>query len=310
MSNITIPPPTKTPVVGQVPAGAPTHGAVPIAQTPAAASGAGTVPASAGDLLKQTLIDWGLSSLLPHLQDYLTKGYDSNTINLALQTTPEWQTRFAGNELRKTKGLPVLTPAQYIATEEQYRQVMQSYGLPAGFYDSHDDFNQFIGNDVSPSELSTRAQIAHDQYINAPAATKALWQQYYGGAGDAIAGILDPTKATQLIQDQANQVAIGGAAAQQGIAVNQQRAQQFQQHGTTLAQAQNAYQKIALAAPTDQAIATRFGQSFGQTQEENDLLLGDAAATQQRQSLYSSEENLFQGHSGADTTSAGVSQSY
>ena len=269
----------------------------------------GTVPSSAADLLKATLTAWGLQSLLPHLQEYLTAGYDSNTINLALQNTQEWKTRFAGNEIRKANGLSVLTPAQYIATEEQYRNTLQAYGLPSGFYDSHDDFNKFIGNDISPAELQSRAQLAHDTYLSAPQAYRDTWNQYFS-PGDAVAAILDPTVGTQVITDRANQVAIGATAAQQGLNVSQARAQQFQQHGTTLAQAQAAYSQIAKSLPTDQSIGNRFNQQFGQTQEENDLLLGDAQAANQRQSLYASEKALFDGSAGADANSLGASQAY
>lgn len=280
---------------------------------PAAGSSGGTgggIPSSASELLRQTLIAWGLQSLLPHLQDYLKQGYDSTTINLALQDTPEWKMRFAGNELRKSKGLSVLTPAQYIATEEQYRSVLQNYGLPTGFYDSHDDFNNFIGNDISPSEIQSRAQVAHDTYFSAPPEWRSMWANYGFSHGDAIASILDPNVGTQLIQDRAQQVQIGGTAKQAGFDVSQARAQQFQQHGTTLAQAQHAYNQLAQFGTTDQNIANRFGTTFDQTQEENDLLLGSGAAAQKRQQLYGSEQELFNGTRGTDANSLAVSQSY
>lgn len=270
----------------------------------------GVIPGSASDMLKQTLIAWGLSSLLPHLQDYLKQGYDSNTINLALQDTKEWKTRFAGNEQRKAAGLSVLSPAQYISMEEGYRNVMQSYGLPAGFYDKHDDFNNFIGKDISVNELQSRVQVAHDTFLNAPPEYQQMWHQYFGGTGDAIASILDPNVGTQVIADRAQQAQIGGTAKQNGFDVTAARAAQFQQHGTTVAQAQKAYSQIAQSLPTDQTIANRFGSTFNQTQEENDLLLGDAKAATQRQSMYSSENALFGGRPGADVNSGAVSQSY
>jgi hypothetical protein len=270
----------------------------------------GTIPGSAAQLLTETLTAWGLQSLLPHLQQYLTQGYDSNTINLALQDTKEWHARFAGNDIRRENGLSVLTPAQYIAAEEQYRNVMQSYGLPPGFYDSHDDFNNFIGNDVSPNEVQTRAQIAHDTYFNAPPEWRQMWAQYGFSHGDAIASILDPTVGTQVIQDRANQIQIGGTAKQAGFDVSQQRAQQFAQHGTTLAQAQKAYSDLSQHFSTDQNIANRFHTQFGQAQEENDLLLGDGQAAQQRQTLYNNEKGLFEGTPGTTSGALGVSQAY
>jgi hypothetical protein len=262
------------------------------------------------DLLTQTLNSWGLGSLVKDLKGFIVSGDTSpDTLTLKLQQTDAYKQRFAGNEQRKALGLPELSPAQYIATEEQYYNILQSYGLPRGFYDKHTDFVDFIGKDISPAELDARAKIAHDQYMAAPETTKALWSQYFGGKGDAIAAILDPTVATQVIQDRSTQVGIGGAAAAQGLGVDQARAQQFQQGGVTIDGARKAYAQIAQSMPVDSQIAQRFGnQAFGQKQEEDSLLLNDATATQQRQSLYGAEEALFKGHGGADANSLGVSQ--
>lgn len=299
MANPIIPGvPTKTPPVGKL---APSRTSPP---------GLVSQPNSAADLLSQTLKDWGLSSLLPYVQSYLAKGYDSTTINLYLQDTPEWHARFAGNDLRKAKGLPVLSPAQYIANEEQYRNILQSYGLPPGFYDSHDDFNKFIGNDVSPAEVQTRAQIAHDTYFAAPEQMRALWSSYGFSHGDGIAAILDPNVGTQILQDRATQVQIGATAQMNGFQLSQGRAQQMQEHGTTLSQAQKAYGQIAQSFGTDQNIANRFGQQFGQTQEENSLLLDDGAAQLQRDTLYNEEKGLFGGTTGANAASLAVSQDH
>jgi hypothetical protein len=182
------------------------------------------------DLLASTLKSWGLGTLLPDLKGFILGGDTSpDTLSLKLSQTTAYKQRFAGNEERRKNGLPELNPAQYIGLEEQYSNVLRSYGLPAGFYDSHKDFTDFIGKDISPSEIQTRAQIAHDQYQAAPAYMRELWGQYFGGKGDAIAAILDPDTATSVIQDRAKQVGIGAAGAQYGFGVSANRAQQFAQ---------------------------------------------------------------------------------
>lgn len=262
-------------------------------------------------LMTSTLHGWGLDTLLADLKSLVIAGdTNSDTLSLALSQTAAYKTRFAANTTREANGLPALTPAQYISTEESYKQILQSYGLPAGFYDSSNDFEDFIGKDISPTELDTRAKIAHDQYINAPAATKNLWAQYGFSKGDAIAGILDPTVATSVIQDRGNQVAIGGAAAQQGLSVTQQRAQALEQAGVTATQAQQGYGQIAQALTNDQQIAQRFGTTFNQTDEENATLLNQGAAVNKKQTLDDEETALFKQHGNADANTLGVSQSY
>lgn len=266
---------------------------------------------SAYDLMLQTLQSWGLATLAPDLKNLILKGDTSpDTLSLALSQTQAYKTRFSGNAIREKNGLPDLTPAQYIALEEQYKNVMNAYGLPAGFYDTHDGLADLIGKDISATELQARAQVAHDQYTNAPDYVKNLWSTYFGTQGDAIAAILDPNTATQVIQDRGAQVAIGGAAAQNGFTLSQPRAQQFEQAGVTLDDARKAYSQIASSYATDQNIAQRFGATFGQTQEENDVLLGDASAGNLRNTLYSEEEGLFKGHSGLTQQSLGVDQEH
>lgn len=258
------------------------------------------------DLMSQTLASWGLGTLAADLKKFIVAGDSApDTLALALSQTAAYKQRFVGNDARQKAGLPALTPAQYIATEEQYNNLLRQYGTPAGFYDTPSDFTNFIANDVSPTELESRLKDAQSTFMNAPQEYKDAWRSYYGLTdGDAIASLLDPTHASvQDIHNQAQAVAIGGTAAQQGLGINRQRAEQFQQQGVTLQQAQQAYQSIAQNLSTDQAIAGRFGQTFGQTQEENDLLLGQGDATAQRRALYGAEQGLFGGHSGADQSS-------
>lgn len=292
---------------------------------PGGAGGAGGGPAGAGTdaggldpqrqsallLMRQTLQAWGLESLSGKLEDLLTQGFSSDTLSLALQDTPEWKTRFAGNELRKQAGIGVLSPAEYIATEDAYRQVLRSYGLPSGFYDSHDDFNGFIGGDVSPAELQSRAQVAKQQYLDAPPEYRDYWKNFGLNEGQALAAILDPNHASLAdLQRQAKAVNVGGSAAEQGIAVSGGRALQLADHGVTLDQAREAYQRIAQFGSVDAQMGQRFGSDFGQQQQEDSLLLGDAAAQQRRRLLYQQEGAQFAGSGGASVQSASVGANF
>ena len=268
---------------------------------------------NAFDMMEQQLRQWGLGTLIPDLRKFIQQGYtNTNTLTLKLSQTDAFKQRFAGNELRLKNGLSELSPAEYLATERSYRQVLQSYGLPKGFYDQHTDFVKMIGGDVSPAELDKRAQIAANQFVNAPEQMKQMWVQYGFGTnkGDIIAGILDPTRATQVIQNRAQQVAIGAAALEQGLDVGKNRAQQLQQRGVTEDQAQQGYSEIAQWLPNEQQIAGRFGESLSQRDEENAVLLGDAEAQRKRQRLQGEETALFKATPGMDQGALGISQSY
>lgn len=261
--------------------------------------------------MESQLRAWGLDSLIGDLRNLIVKGEtNTDTLTLALSNTKAYKIRFAGNEERIKNGLAALSPAQYLSMEASYRDVLQAYGLPKGFYDQHSDFADFIGKDISASELDQRAKIAHDQYENAPAYMKQLWGQYYGTKGDAIAAILDPDVATQRIVDRANTVAIGGSAAKYGINIGYADAARLDRAGITGSDADKAYQQIAQSQSLDQGIAQRFGQNVNLRQEEDARLLGNAQDTQKLNQLYGEEAALFKGRMGVTGQSLGVSQDY
>lgn len=269
------------------------------------------------DFMLQTLTQWGIPSLATDLKNFMMKGYTGDSLTLALQQTQAYKTRFAANEQRKANGLPELLPAQYIAAEESYQQVLQQYGLPKGFYDSKSDFDQFIANDVSPDELKTRAQTAADQWMNAPAETRQVWNSYYGlSDGSAIAAILNPDTPLSTLQNEAQTVGIGTAAVQNGLNLDLARAATLQQNGVTAAQAKKAYADISAGLTTQTAIANRFDagpaqtQQETQTQMENASLLGTGQDQAKLQAQNAEEEGLFHGSSSMDNNALGVSQSY
>ena len=264
------------------------------------------------EIIKQTRAGWGLSDLYSLVDSLGRTGAGSDEISLRIQQSPEYAQRFAGNAERVKNGLGVLSPAEYIALEGQYKQILSQ--LPTGFYDDKNSIDGFIGGDVSPAELSDRVAMANQAYVLAPQSARDAWNAYNPGAGDAahaIASILDTDVAEPLIQQRVAAAGIGGAALGQGLALTSQaKATQAAQQGVTIDQARQVYQQIATRLPSDTSIAGRFGTSFGQGQEEDASLLGNAAALRKQQLLYSEEAAQFSGHGGADATSGNPGANY
>lgn len=265
---------------------------------------------SAYDELKSVLASWGLSSLYHHAVNFLKQGFTADQVQIELEQTKEYKLRFSGNELRLAAGLGTLNPAQYIALEDQYRQIAKQYGLSSDFY-SQSKLAKLIGGDISPAEYQSRAGIALQTFTQAPQEFRDYWAKYGFTNGDAVSAILDPSAQSLAdLQLKANAVQIGGSALQQGIDVGTQRAKQLAEHGVTLEQARSAYQRIAAYGETDQQIAKRFGQTFDVADEENDLLLGQGAATQKRNLLYSQEASQFSGRGGSSTEALSAGANY
>lgn len=260
--------------------------------------------------LRSMFNQYGLGSLAGKIYDYAKKGYGADVISLLLQNTTEYKTRFAGNETRAKQGLPVLSPAEYLATEQAYRQVLQDAGLPKGFYDSPTDFTNWISKDISPTEIKGRVDIAVAKTMGADDATKQALKQLYGVDDSYIvAWALDEKKALPLLQKQATAASYGAEALKRGLEMNGQNLEDFVNAGLSLSQVSSGFQAVAEALPNIQAIASRYGESINQSELEQDLVAGVSGTGQnKRKRLASQERALFSGFGGS--TPAGLSTGY
>jgi hypothetical protein len=164
-------------------------------------------------LLAAKLAEWGIDDLDTATQKILIEGYSPDVALLRLQDTPQYQKRFGANQERLKKGLPVLSPAEYVATERAYISKAREYGLPQGFYDQQEDFQRWISADVSPQEFEERASAASQAYINAPQDMKEQWTNVYGlTPGDAVAAFLDEGKAMDMLKRRVQAVSISTEA--------------------------------------------------------------------------------------------------
>jgi hypothetical protein len=255
---------------------------------------------TASAIIRAQLAAWGIPSLSADASSLIRQGYGTDAVLLQLQETPAYKTRFIGNEDRRRAGLPVLAPGDYVDLERQYRNVMRSYGLPAGFFDTNDDLRQFIARDVSPVELQQRAQDAQQVWLSKDADIKTAWRNFYGlSDGDAIAAILNPKESLSVLQRKVAAAQIGGRALANNQHVGVARAEQLADLGVTAGQAAQGYGDIGQAIETDKAIAARFGQTLDLADEENARILGLASAQRKLRDVQSQEKGLFEGRAAA-----------
>lgn len=245
---------------------------------------------------------FGLASLAPRIIEFIKNGYSADTISIMLTQTPEYKQRFKANDVRRANGLPVLSAAEYVATEVAYRQTLQKWGLPKGFYDSNEDAATFIGNGMSPVELDERAQAASDFMNQADAADMAFYRKYYT-SGDLVAFALDPKRAAPLVGKAFQASQIGGAAQHQGIGIDQTQAERLANIGVTDDQARAGFGQIAQV----QGTVNKLGQIYGGGLTQGDLIGAtfedDAEATKKLKKLASKERAAFGGSSGIGTNS-------
>ena len=258
--------------------------------------------------LKSMFNQFGLGSLAPKIYEYAKNGLGADVISLLLQDTKEYKTRFAGNEVRAKNGMGVLTPAEYLSTEQAYRQILQDAGLPKGFYDSVTDFTDWISKDVSPTEIKGRVDmaVANSAMAN-PAAKQALKDLYGVDDSYVTAYFLDNKRSLPLLQKQSQAAQFGAEALKRGLTLDKNDLEDFVTAGLSLSGVSQGFQAVAEALPNIQAIAARYGETFTQHELSKDLIEGDATSSlgdgrlpsNKRKRLASQERALFSGFSGA-----------
>ena len=250
---------------------------------------------------------YGLETLAGKIFDYVKNGYSADTISILLQDTQEYKTRFAGNEARLKAGLPVLSAGEYLATEASYRQIMESAGMPIGFYDQSSDFVKWIAKNTSPSEIQSRVDLATQATALAPASYRQALKQMGISDTEMTAYFLDPTKALPFLQKSAATAAIGSEAIQQGLTFDQTYAEQLAMRGVSASQAQEGYSQVAQELGTMSELGKIYGSEWGQRQSEEAVFGTSAAASTQKAGLIAREKGAFGGATGGGR--AGLAQS-
>ena len=263
---------------------------------------------SAYNILKMEFDQYGLGSLVTDIRDLLVNNTPVSEFGLRLRGTDAYKERFKANEARISAGLAALSPAEYVALEDQYQNVMRNYGLPSSYYTKDKTgkqvgFEKFIAGDVSAAELEDRISTAQKRVINAnPEVSQAL-RAFYPDItnGDILAYTLDPSQGLEAIKRKVTAAEIGGAAMAQGLTTGAERAMQLAGYGVTKEQAQQGFQTVAEIAPRGSQLADIYGQQpYTQATAEAEVFntSGSAQAAARRRKLKSLEEASFSGSSG------------
>lgn len=248
--------------------------------------------------LESMFKQYGLGSLAGKIYDYVKNGYSADTISLLLQDTKEYKTRFAANDARIKAGLPVLSAADYINTENSYRQFLRSSGLPAGFYDSNSDFTDWLSKGVSPTEVQSRVDLATQATALANPYYKKALNQIGIDDGHLAAYFLDSGRALPILQKSAATAQIGAAALQQGLTFNKTYAEELATSGVTAAQAQQGYSQVANELQSMKELGNIYGSAWTQAESEGSVFGTSAAATAKKAGLINQEKGAFSGASG------------
>lgn len=246
--------------------------------------------------LTELFRSYGLETLAPKIIEFIKQGFDGNTVALLLQDTQEYKQRFKANETRRAKGLPVLSPAEYLSVERSYREIMSSAGLPVGFYDQPQDFEKWIADDVSPVEIKARVDAASELVNTIDPNVRAYFERFYT-QGDLVAYALDRQRATTVLQRQVQAAQVGGAAAGAGIGIDRGLAEQIATRGVTGEQAGAGFGFVADERERVEMLGALYDENLTEQDLIQEVFFNDPVAARRRRQLASRERAAFSGSS-------------
>lgn len=240
---------------------------------------------------------YGLGDLAPTILNFLQQGYGSDTITSLLQLTPEYQARFAGNKIRQQNGLQVLNPADYLSAEASYRQILQAGGIDPSFM-TQNQYAQWIGKDISPTEMQDRVNMAVTATITAPPELTTAFNKMGINVGDIASMFLNDNTPPPVLQQKLNQAQIIEAGLQSRVPnPTVAYAQQLAQQGVSYSQALSGYQNVAAVLPTANQLSQIYTKQtpYGLQQAEQQYLGSSGAAAYAQQQLGEQETAAFGG---------------
>jgi hypothetical protein len=257
----------------------------------------------------------GLGALVEDGKDLLMKATSISAMPEALRNTKAYITRFSANDTRIKAGLRALSPAEYLAKEDAYQNIMRQYGLPTSYYKTgafgkQEGFDALLTNDVSAIELEDRISKAQERVLNANPEVSAALKQFYPDItnGDILAYTLNPKNAIKDIQRKVTAAEIGGAAmtpkdamGRSILTTSEARATELAGYGVNKALATEGYSAIGAGLQRGSELASIYGQSpYTQTTAESEIfkLSGQTEARKQRQKVTGLEKAAFGGQSG------------
>jgi hypothetical protein len=195
-------------------------------------------------------------------------------VPIELKKTTQYKTRFAANAKRIEKGLPELSPAEYVSLEQTYRDLFKAYGMPDWSYDETNDFEKILENNIQPAEMNRRIVQGFNAVKTAPPEVIKQFKDLYDiDESNLAAYFLDPTRGAEKLVRQAEAAQVAGIAKQAGGITL----------GATAAEAASFAERIAAEgiAPSDlQAGFARIAEQQGLFRP---LMRGEEQISQQEQ---------------------------
>lgn len=237
-------------------------------------------------------------SIFDRIVSLVQDGFEGDALRLQLRATEEYKRRFYGNELLKQRfpQLPQLEPQDYIRLEQDYANLMASFG--ASDLANRNNFAELIGNQVSAGELQSRFQNAVVKVRNADPALKSQLGRIFPGITDTdlAKSLLLGKDGSDYLARQVRTAEVGAEAETFGLGF--ERAGFLEQLGVTRERAREGFSTISRQLPTLEKLGSIFREDVTGFQEELEQEQFQSIESRRRRRLVESEEALFSAETG------------
>jgi len=273
---------------------------------------------SAYAILEDTFKAYNLEELVPEIKRYLQQGLSAEEATLQLRQTPTYKTRFQGNEGRIAKGLAAYSPAEYLAAEESYANLLNSNNLSG--LANKPVFTKLISGAVSPLEVQDRINKVFNKIDNARDDVKRELGRYFSqyNVNDPNAqrlqlaeSILSGEDPAMKLEEGVKKAQLRAGATAAGYVLPEQRVESIQKLlseagvSDTYATGQQGFQTLAQIEPTTTKLADIYKEAPVSEEElQKEAFLG--LKSERRKKLGEKEQATFSGQAG--TTQVSLAQ--
>jgi hypothetical protein len=179
--------------------------------------------------------------------------------------------------------------------EASYQQIMESAGLPKGFYDSPDDFSNWIGKNVAPTQIKGRVDAAVNFVSQAPKEAMDIMRHKGFTDGELYAFALDQKKTERMITEKFRSVELQGRFQAGGQMISGPTADRIAAVAGENATNRDAVQTGVRLADQGGRLASIYGERYSADMAARDVFLQDVQAGNTRRRLASQERGAFSG---------------
>lgn len=249
-----------------------------------------------------------ISSLMGFVNQQITDDVPVEAIMLNVRQQPFYKERFKGNEGLRAAGLSEMSPAEYLAAERQYGEILTSANLSA--LGRRDIFASLIGGQVSAVELQDRVVNVYDRIKNADTDLRNEMQRLnqLGNltAADFAEALLTGKEGAASLKRKIANAEISTEFTVRGL-TSALGSQELANLGVSREQARQGAEYTKTGTERLTTLADIYNQQAAGIQGELETEAFKGLASQRRKRLVGSEQASFAGRSGTAAPSLGSS---